>query len=162
MNVKLLYAVTQNNLIGNNKKPFGLIPPHIERAEKLTRGQAIVMEEFFFKGFSNNEKPFPDRTNIIIKNTKEFSSKECFVFCTLNCAMNMFNNRDSLWVVGGDKILRKSMDIATELHVTLIRENFLGNMQAPNIDSKVWDIVQMLPKENYNGLEYQFLTYKRK
>lgn len=162
MKIKLLYAVTQNNLLGNNKKLFGLIPPHIERAKNLTKGQAVVMEEFFFKSLPDDQKPLPDRTNIIIKNTKEFTSKECFVFCTLNCAVNMFSSRECIWVVGGDRILKKAMEIADELHVTLIRENFAGNMYAPNIDSSSWDIMQMLPKEDYNGLEYQFLTYKRK
>jgi dihydrofolate reductase len=77
----------------------------------------------------------------------------------------MVANEELAFIMGGARIYQQTIDIADELIVTHIHKAFEGiDTYFPTIDSTKWEIKEqseLLFDEN-SGLEYQYVTYRRK
>ena len=65
MSIKLICAISKNNVIGNeNKLPWN-IPEDLKRFKELTSNNWIVMGR---KTFDSIGRPLPNRKNIVLSN----------------------------------------------------------------------------------------------
>ena len=67
MSIKLICAISKNNVIGNENKLPWSIPEDLKRFKELTSNNWIVMGR---KTFDSIGRPLPNRTNIVLSENK--------------------------------------------------------------------------------------------
>ena len=67
MSIKLICAISKNNVIGNENKLPWSIPGDLKRFKELTSNNWVVMGR---KTFDSIGRPLPNRTNIVLSENK--------------------------------------------------------------------------------------------
>ena len=67
-------------------------------------------------------------------------------------------------MIGGASIYKLLMPKANKLYVTKINREFEGDVYFPEIDEKVWKVVETEKglKDEKNPYDYEYVTYERK
>lgn len=68
------------------------------------------------------------------------------------------------FVIGGASIYKLLMPKASKLYVTKINQEFEGDVYFPEIDEKVWKVVETEKglKDEKNPYDYEYVTYERR
>ena len=68
------------------------------------------------------------------------------------------------FVIGGASIYKLLMPKASKLYVTKINQEFEGDVYFPEIDEKVWKVVETEKglKDEKNPYDYKYVTYERR
>lgn len=68
------------------------------------------------------------------------------------------------FVIGGASIYKLLMPEASKLYVTKINQEFDGDVYFPEIDEKVWKVVETEKglKDEKNPYDYEYVTYERR
>jgi dihydrofolate reductase len=160
--LSIIVAIDQNNGIGKeNSMPWHL-SDDLRRFKAITMGHTVIMGRNTW--LSLPFKPLKGRRNIVIS-TNMPETEGCEIARSIEEAHNMVANEELAFITGGARIYQQTIDIADELIVTHIHKAFEGiDTYFPTIDSTKWEIKEqseLLFDEN-SGLEYQYVTYRRK
>lgn len=151
----IISALAENNVIGKDNQ----IPWHIRedllRFKKLTLGYPIIMGRKTWESLGC--KPLPGRRNIILTSQKNYSSKGCEAFQSLDEAIAATGMAEKIFLIGGESIYREGLGIANTLELTRVHKEVEGDVQFPDIDFNQW---QLIEHEKRKG--FSFLSYKRK
>lgn len=63
----------------------------------------------------------------------------------------------SVFVIGGEELYRKALPIATELHISWVKQTISGDVNFPEFELAEWEA-----KEEENYQEFQYVYYRRK
>ncbi|WWP00535.1 MAG: type 3 dihydrofolate reductase [Candidatus Dasytiphilus stammeri] len=140
--ISLIVAIASNHVIGNNNTIPWYLP--IDRAwfKKHTLYKPVIMGRYTWE--SINQKPLPERVNIIISNVNNSyyykSSNNVIWVNSINKAISFADslNLAEIMVIGGASIYSQMLDYAHCLYITSIDLNIEGNAYFPKIDSKKW------------------------
>ena len=66
------------------------------------------------------------------------------------------------FVIGGAMIYNLLMPYVNKMYITQIDKEFEGDAFFPRVDIEKWEEIERLPQINENGINYEFITYKRK
>ena len=87
MSIKLICAISKNNVIGNkNQLPWN-ISQDLKRFKELTSENIIVMGR---KTFESIGRPLPNRKNIVLSNNKNLKIENVEVFNSANDVLNFY------------------------------------------------------------------------
>ena len=102
--IALIVAYSINKVIGNK----GIIPWKIKgeqkRFKELTTGNVVIMGR---RSYEEIGKPLPNRTTIVISNTKTFSAVNCMTATSLSEALKMAEGRN-VYIAGGAQLYKES------------------------------------------------------
>ena len=117
MDVELVVAVAENDVIGRgNELPWHL-PADLRHFKSLTLGKQVLMGR---KTYESIGKALPGRTNIVLSRSGEFSPGDCLVVKTLDDARRAAGEQAAMMVIGGAQIYRECLPLAVRIHLTLI------------------------------------------
>lgn len=155
--IKIIAAVSKNNVLGDDNKLIWSLPNDLKRFKKLTSGNTVVMGR---KTYESIGKPLPNRRNIIITRDEKYDVKGCEVVNSINEALLLCNK--DCFIIGGGEIYNQTIDIADKIFLTLIDGDFKGDTTFPEID-KEWHIVSILENEidENHKYKYSFIDYER-
>ena len=169
--IRIIAACCDKNMgIGlNNKLPWKL-PEDLKWFKTLTNKNTVVMGRKTFESLDN--KPLPNRFNIVYTNNKELlmnnhNNKEVLLYTNKliekppYCPLCI----GDLWVVGGAKIYETYIKsgLADELYITKVYGDYKVDAYFPYIDSVLWKEEPLSEvMVSSNGTMYQFMKYKRK
>jgi dihydrofolate reductase len=131
MDMELILAVAENDVIGRgNELPWHL-PADLRHFKSLTLGKPVLMGRRTYESIG---KALPGRTNIVLSRSKEFSPCDCLVVKTLEDAQMAAcaaagaaaGARSALMVIGGAEIYRQCLPLARRIHLTLIHAHIEG------------------------------------
>lgn len=147
MELALIAAVADNNVIGiNNTMPWYL-PGDLRHFKAVTMGKAMIMGRKTFDSLGN---PLPGRANIVITRDKDWHHEGVHVVHSLDDAISLaetviptevpglFNNNTEIMVIGGEQIYREAIDRADRLYLTRVYQSFDGDAFFPEIDLQQW------------------------
>lgn len=160
--ISLIWAMDENQLIGNGAELPWRIPAELQYFKKTTMGHPIAMGR---KTFESIGRPLPGRENIIITRNRQFSEKGCTVFYSLTEFINYAKNYEGeIFVIGGAEIYKELLHTAHRLYITKIYHSFKGDTYFPQFSLDDWILISeehgLTNKENpYN---YKHLIYERK
>jgi dihydrofolate reductase len=156
MNLTIIAAISENNVIGNQNNTPWEIPEDMKRFRDLTLNHPVIMGRKTFESIIEKlGKPLPNRKNIIITNTlNEF--KGIYFAKTIDEAIKLTGGNDS-YIIGGKKIYESFLPIVNCLEITRVHKNVAGDTFFPEVDWKGWDLINEDKREDYS-----FLTYLRK
>ena len=154
--IALIVAFSRNRVIGNN----GIIPWKIKGEQKkfkeLTTGNVVIMGR---RSYEEIGKPLPNRTTIVISNTKKFSAVNCMTATSLSEALKMAEGRD-VYIAGGSQLYKESIGQVNNMYITLIDKNIEGDTFFPQFNEKDFEIQE---DERFEGERpYTYLTYSRR
>jgi dihydrofolate reductase len=156
--INLIFAVSQNNIIGKNNKLPWHIPDDLKRFKDLTINDVVVMGRKTWESLPNNCKPLSNRTNVILS-SKELELSGAIVYNSINDVLEHYNDK-TVWIIGGTKILQEFLPFADNLYITRINHDVDGDTYGPLIDYNEW-ILESSVDMVYNNYEYSNLIYKK-
>ncbi len=162
MSIKLICAISKNNVIGNeNKLPWN-ISEDLKRFRELTSNNWIVMGR---KTFDSIGRPLPNRKNIVLSENKNLKIDSVEVFNTPEDVIESYkNNSDQkdLFIIGGTYIYELFLQYCEYLFITYVDKEYLGDAFFPKIDWNEWKLISEETKfDDKEGVNFNFRDYKR-
>ena len=162
MSIKLICAISKNNVIGNeNKLPWN-ISEDLKRFKELTSNNWIVMGR---KTFDSIGRPLPNRKNIVLSENKNLKIDSVEVFNTPEDVIESYkNNSDQkdLFIIGGTYIYELFLQYCEYLFITYVDKEYLGDAFFPKIDWNEWKLISEETKfDDKEGVNFNFRDYKR-
>jgi dihydrofolate reductase len=160
MNISIIVAIAENNVIGHNNQLIWHIPGDLKRFKALTMGHHMIMGR---KTWDSIGRPLPGRQSIIVTRNKNFSVDGADVVHSLSEAIELAKSDSEIFIVGGGELYRQALPLANRLYLTKVHKIFEGDIEFPEIDYSQWREVSSekgKPTEK-DGLEYTYIDLVR-
>jgi len=162
----LIAAVARNGVIGRD----GVLPWHLaadmQHFREITRDGPVVMGRRTWDSLSPRYRPLPGRSNIVVSRRAGLEIEGALVAPSLQAALRLAQVRVSsgkrVFVIGGAQLFREAMAMADVLELTEVQADVAGDTQFPFWDRGQFDEVSRLPQPAENGLNFDFVTFRRK
>ena len=170
--ISAIVCVDENWGIGSNGDLLVHIPEDMKLFKELTNNSMVVMGRKTYD--SLQIKPLPDRINIVI--TSNIDNKNCLeartdgsICMSMETFKNELPNYSSLlpwdiWVIGGASIYNELLPYCEQVYITKVFNSY-DNVDTyfPNIyNIPEWEIIWESEIKEYNGVKYQFCTYRKR
>ena len=154
--IALIVAYTKNRVIGNN----GCIPWRIKGEQKrfreLTTGNVVVMGR---RSYEEIGRPLPNRTTIVISNTKNFDCENCMTAKSLAEALELAGDR-KVYISGGARLYEEALPLVEKMYITEIDAEMEGDTYFPEFDETLFE--KEIDERVEGEIPYTYVTYTRK
>ena len=158
--IVLIAAVADNLALGKNNKMIWHLPNDFKRFKALTSNHYIIMGRKTFESFP---KPLPNRTHIVITRQKNYNPEGCIVVATMQEAITVCPEDETIYVIGGGEIYQLALPYANQLDLTRVHHDFEADAFFPVINPKEWHLTdsEKHSKDEKHLYDYSFETYSR-
>ena len=153
MKLTLVAAHDPNLVIGK----AGQLPWHysedLKHFKRTTTGKTIVMGRGVFEEL--NEKPLPNRTNIVLSSSKTYDNVS--TFSSLESALNTIEEEE-VFIIGGGVLYKYALPKADRLIITQVKKEYDGDTYFPEYRDKIgveWKETSREETEDLVFLEYE-------
>ena len=164
--IAMIAAVSENGVIGNDGKIPWNIPEDLKRFRDITKYSNVVMGRKTYESIPSKFRPLPDRKNIIL--TRDLDYEVPYFVEKFNSVHDVLEyiSYEKTYIIGGENVYHQFMDYASELEITLVHRNVVGDRYFPNISADVWklDFQEVVGDSNAKhefGL-FSFMKYVRR
>ena len=166
MEINLIAAVSENNVIGYRGEIPWRIKEDIKHFKKLTIGHPVIMGRKTYESIPERFRPLPGRLNIVLSHNSDYLPKGPYVFKSLEEAIDALNDSEpqepnidysKIFLIGGTSVYEQGIGIADKLEITHVHRQVQGDAYFPAIDLLIWHKEK---GEKHDGFE--FATYIRK
>jgi dihydrofolate reductase len=165
MRLALIWAMSQNRVIGRNNALPWYLPEDLKYFKQITMGKPIMGR----KTWESIGRPLPGRTNIVITRDPSFAAEGVKVVHSLDEAIRMaekiclINGSDEAVVMGGAEIYALALPRADRLYMTQVHAEVHGDAFFPEFDLDSWE---ELGREDFkasgaNPYDYSFVVLER-
>lgn len=159
MNLTIIVAVSENNVIGiNNQMPWH-IPEDLKRFKELTLNCPVIMGENTFNSLPENFRPLPKRKNIVLSYDMK-DRNGIYIARSIEESIELTEGRKS-YIIGGEMVYKQFLPLVRRLELTRVHKDYEGDAFFPEVDFKEWNLINKQEGLTNDGLEYSFLTYDR-
>ena len=160
MILSIIVAAAENRVIGNENALVWHISADLKHFKQLTTGHTVIMGR---KTFESIGKALPRRRNIVISRNPDFRVDGCERAGSIEEALEMVEEENEVFVIGGGTIYKELWDRADRLYITLVHTVVEGDTFIPEIDSSKWKIVdrQDFKAGEKDDFDYSFIDYRR-
>ena len=162
MSIKLICAISKNNVIGReNNLPWN-IQEDLKRFKELTSNNIIVMGR---KTYESIGRPLPNRRNIVLSNNSDLRIENVEVVNSSQEILDLYNkNMDEkdLYIIGGTYIYELFLNNCEYLYLTYIDKEFEGDAYFPKINWQEWKLINEEKKfDDVEKSDFYFRDYRR-
>jgi dihydrofolate reductase len=158
MKIGMIWAQARNRVIGKG----GILPWHLPEDlahfKRTTLGAPVLMGRKTWDSLPPRFRPLPGRQNVVITRDAQWQAAGADRASTLDEALALCANAETVWVTGGAEIFRLAMPRAQVAIVTEIDADFDGDTYAPELGT-AWRETARERHAGANGLAYSFVTY---
>ena len=155
--IGLIVARSKNNVIGKNGEIPWKIKGEQKQFKELTTGNVVIMGR---KSYEEIGHPLPNRKNIIVSRTKNFSGENLVTVSSLQEAINIAKG-EQVYIAGGYGLFKESIPFVSKMYITeidtLIED---GDVFFPEFDSSEFDIT--VGETGGDEIKYTRTVYTRK
>lgn len=139
MNVSIIVAADENNVIGGHNQLLWKLPDELKRFRTLTKGHTIIMGR---KTHESIGRPLPDRRNIVISRSDDVP-EGCELAHSLEEALKLAGSGE-VFIIGGGEIYKQALEkgLVDKIYFTRVHGTFDGDVFFPAIDEAQWKEVQ--------------------
>jgi len=160
--ISLIAAVGENNELGKGNDLVWRLPNDQKFFRDTTLGHPIIMGR---KTFESLGRALPKRRNVIITRNKDYKAEGAEVVSSLEEALDLVRDeKEEVFVIGGEEIFRQSMQIADRLYITHIDAEDPGaDTFFPEIIPVVWNEISRdeRKKDAEHPFDYVISIYER-
>ena len=160
MKLSLIVAVSDNGVIGHE----GELPWHLfsdlRRFKRLTMGHPILMGR---KTYESIGRLLPGRTTIVMTRQADYELTGGLVAHDLGQAIQIADQDEEVFVIGGGEVFRQALPIADKLYVTRVHAEVEGDVLFPDVDWNQWQLAeqQRFVTDERNDYESTYCVYFR-
>lgn len=161
--LSIIVAIAENNVIGKDNQLIWHLPEDLKRFKRLTTGHTIIMGR---KTFESLGRVLPNRKHVVLCNDMklDIDNENVEVLPDISMLKKYMDDEEEHFVLGGATIYRLLMPYASKMYVTLIHQEFEGDVYFPEIKEEEWKVVSRekgLRDEN-NPFDYEYINFERK
>ena len=143
--IKMILAMDEGNLIGNQGDLPWRLSSDLRRFKKLTKGDgynAVVMGRKTWESIPESNRPLPDRLNIVMSRDSRTSVEGAEVALYDGRAIEIAYSEgcEELWVIGGSQIYNLFLARCDEIHLPRVHQSLQGDTTFDGIDTNEWDV----------------------
>lgn len=159
INISMIAAIDEDRGLGINNQLLCHLPADLQHFKNITMGKPIIMGR---KTFESIGKPLPGRLNVVISHTID-QIDGATVVNSLDKAINLVSDQQEAMIIGGEKLFKEAINIATRMYITHIHQHFLADVFFPIINETEWDCIekQYRQHDERNQYDMTFCTYQR-
>jgi dihydrofolate reductase len=163
MKISIIVAVDRNMAIGNDNKLLFWLPNDLKRFKALTTGNTIIMGRRTFESLPKGA--LPNRRNIVLTSRPDAQFAGAESFTSLEAALAACREDEHIYIIGGETLYRRAMEVADELCITEI-DSAAPEADAyfPEIKAEVWKEKSRdaHPADEKHLCPYAFVDYERR
>lgn len=159
MQITLIAAVAQNRIIGNGNQIPWHIPEDFAFFKSYTTGKTIIMGRKTWDSLPR--KPLPNRRNIVITRQVDWQADGAQVVHDFQAALQACAGEREAIIIGGAQIYAAALPVATDLRLTEIALNPVGDAFFPPFSRDEWREVAREAHVSAQGIGYDFVHYQR-
>jgi dihydrofolate reductase len=163
MNIALVVAAAENNVIGKNNQLLWRLPNDTKFFKNTTWGMPVIMGR---KTFDSLGKPLAGRTNIVITRQKNWTAPGAQVVSTLQEAIAAAADTDAkeAYVIGGGEIYALALPLAQRIYLTRVHTKLDGDAYFPEFDQQQWELLSNLdfPADEKHAYAYSFQVWGKR
>ncbi|MBT4538965.1 dihydrofolate reductase [Candidatus Woesearchaeota archaeon] len=164
MDLVLIAAVAENNVIGYQRKMPWHIPVDLQHFKELTTPYPVIMGRETFESIPEMFRPLPNRPNIVLTNNSAYYSDNIHVAHSIENALEqaeILNNKKA-YVIGGEKVFKETLPLAQTLEITEVHREYNGDTFFPEINPKMWVETQRTTHSTVDQQpSFSFVSYGR-
>ncbi|MCR9063549.1 MAG: dihydrofolate reductase [Cytophagales bacterium] len=163
MNISLIIAIAQNNVIGKDNSLIWRLSEDLKNFKKLTSGHSIIMGR---KTYDSIGRPLPKRNNIVITRNETLKIKGCEVVNSLEQAFELasrLEGSEEIFVIGGANIYEQAMRYVDKVYLTKVYAEPKGDAFFDLAQFDEWEVLekQSFGKSEVNEFDFDVLTLGR-
>lgn len=155
MKLIVIAAHDPNLVIGKG----GELPWHysedLKFFKRTTMGAPLLMGRTVFEEL--NEKPLPGRKNVVLSRKKNYDHVP--TFNSIEKALNFLKGSEKVFVIGGGEVYRQTIDLADELIITEIKNEYEGDTYFVDYRDDIGNTWKEVWREDHP--EFTFIKYER-
>ncbi len=163
--MNLIAAVDKNWGIGKDNGLLDHISEDMKFFRETTKGCAVIMGKNTFLSFPN-QKPLPNRLNIVLTRDKSLCREGIVVCDNLERAMAAANEAyadKDIFIIGGESVYRQAEPFCDVAYITKIDNEYDADTFMVNLDElEEWQAVCENNITTEKGLGLSFVKYERK
>lgn len=158
MNIKLIAALTDDRVIGNDGSIPWNIPGEQKHFRKETLESPVIMGRKTFENIvEKNGEPLEERLNIVLTNSENYPYENTVVARNKQAALEaaMDSVEDQVFVAGGETVYEQFIDEADEMVLTWIKQEHQGDSYFPDFTISDWKTRAQAISDNYSIVNYE-------
>ena len=164
--IAMIAAVSENGVIGNDGKIPWDIPEDLKRFRDITKYSNVVMGRKTYESIPIKYRPLPDRKNIILTRNLDYEVPYSVEkFDSVDAVLDYVLDQKT-YIIGGENVYHQFIDYASELEITLIHDDVVGDTYFPYISPDIWKLDFQEVFGNLHSKEkfdlYSFIKYVRR
>lgn len=160
--LSIIVAISRNDIIGKEGKLPWHLPNDLKRFREITTGHKIIMGR---KTYESLPKILPDRHHIVLTRDKNFNVEDerVTIINSVEELLKALSKNEEYFVIGGAEIFSVFEEYVDRIYLTVIEENFEGDVTFPKIDYSQWNEVSCESGvvDEKNRYAHKFLTLDR-
>lgn len=162
--MNIIAAADKNWGIGKDNCLLDHIPEDMKFFRQKTKGKAVIMGKNTFLSFPN-QKPLPDRLNIVLTHDCGFKKDGIYVCKSIQDAVNLAQESyadEDIFFIGGEAVYKDACNLCDTAYITKIDNEYEADRYLVNLDEcPEWHIKSEEMLKCENGLYITFVTYKK-
>ena len=147
--------------IGKDGKLLVSVPADLRRFRDLTLGKTVIYGRKTLATFPD-EKPLPDRENIILSKDAGFSAEGATVCHSLDELKSLLRDRysENVFVIGGQSVYKLLVPYCEKAYVTFSYTELKADAFFPNLNNKEnWLVTSIEPTQIEGKVPFRFVEY---
>ncbi len=151
----------KNRVIGKDGKLPWYISEDLKRFKRLTTGYPVLMGRKTFESIVERlGKALPERRNIVLTSKSFADYPDVETHPTLESALKSLSSEQKIFVIGGERVFKETLEIADALELTIVEGEYEGDAFFPEYGRIIESGFRLTAEEEKDG--FRFETYKRK
>ena len=160
----MIVAADKNWGIGIKGGLLTNLPEDMKFFRETTKNSVVIMGRKTLESFPE-KKPLKNRVNIVITKSGNISGEGVIIVSSVEEAAEKAKEYadKKVFVIGGGSVYKQMLKYCDTAYITTIdhvfenADTFIDNMD--ELDD--WKIVEISDVKEYNGIKFNFVTYKR-
>lgn len=160
MNIIAVVAMSENRVIGKNRKLPWHLPADMNHFKDITMGKPILMGR---RTYESIQRPLPGRCNIVITRDPLYVAPGCVVVTSIDDALAAAAYSEDIFVIGGEQLYKNTLALTKRIYMTIIHHDFDGDTHFPDINQNEWKETERInySADEKNQYAFSFLTLDR-
>jgi dihydrofolate reductase len=154
-------AIARNGIIGNQGALPWRLSSDLKRFKKLTMGHCLLMGR---KTYESIGRPLPGRQTIVLSQSG-FNATDSQVTCaaTVDDVPRLVEHGRKVMVVGGAQIYQATLSLCSEIWLTRVLADVVGDVCFPKMDWASWELTssEALPSSEQDQWPTEFQIWRR-
>jgi len=150
--LSIIVAMTSERVIGTQQGLPWHLPEDLQLFKRKTLGKTVIMGH---KTHQSIGRPLQGRHNIVLSRAPLTITGVQVCSSFIEGLAEAARHGQPIFVIGGAELYKKSLPIASELHISWVEEKAAGDIHFPPFDLDDWSVLSISEYSGFNHIHYQ-------